>query len=120
MLLHVDFLAIAPVIASIVPASVLVAAITTAASAATASIASIVIVAGARLPLRGLGSALLLDHFCLDLVLSLHILALSLELRPAKRLILQHVLDELLDALANCANTLPTCLRVLPDGPEVV
>ena len=53
------------------------------------------------------------------MVLSLHVRVLLLELLPAQLLILKHVLDELLNALANCADTFITCFRVLPDGPEL-
>ena len=62
---------------------------------------------------------LLLDHLSLDLILSLYVRVLLFELLPAQRLILEHVLDELLNALANRADTLITFLRVLPDGPEL-
>ena len=44
---------------------------------------------------------------------------LLLELLPAQLLILEHVLDELLNALANRTDTLIPSLRVLPDGLEL-
>ena len=119
LLLHVDLLAIASVIASIVATSLLVAAIaaTTASTATAASITTIIVIAG--LLASRIGSLLLLDHLSLNLILSLHVRVLLLELLPAQLLILDHVLDELLNALANSTHTLITSLRVLPDGLEL-
>lgn len=117
LLLHVDFLSITPVIAPVVVT--LVAAIVTTTTAATATTVATVIVVPALIS-GLLGYLLLLNHLSLDLFLCFDICILLLKLLPAKFLVLNHVLNELLNTLTDGTNTFLALFGVSPDLLELV
>lgn len=59
------------------------------------------------------------QHLLLDLLLGLDILVILLQFLPTKLLVLKHVLDQLLNTLADDANIGLSLFRCIPDGAEL-
>jgi len=112
LLLHVDWLAVSPVIASVV-SLVVVTIATTTATTATASTTTIVaaVVAVVALLASCLSCLLLLLDFDLNLLLSLDIFVSVLEFLPAEFLVGNHVEDQDLDTFGHDARVWLCLLR---------
>ena len=101
-------LAVAPVVAPVVTAASF-------ASTSATTTASSIVSATARLLLLSSSFLRLFLHLARNLVLGLNRGVVLFELGPAELLVLEHVLDELLDTLADSAGAWLGCLRLLPD-----
>lgn len=117
LLLHVDALAISPVIATVV--SLVIVTVTTA-TATTSATSTISIIVSIVLLLTCFCSLCLFQHFLLDLLLGLDILVALFELFPAELLVLKHVLDQLLNTFSDNASIRSRSLRNLPDISEIL
>ena len=93
LLLHIN-------VASVISAIVAATATTTTAATCTVVVSTALLASSsiARLRIR------LLDHLALNLVFRLDRAVVLLELGPAERLVLQHILNQLLDTLADLAS----------------
>jgi len=91
-----------------------------AATATTTTITTVAIIVSVVLLLSCLCLLSFFKHLLLDLLLGLDILVILLQFFPTKLLVLKHVLDQLLNTLADEANIGLCLFRCHPDGAELL
>ena len=117
LLIHVDLLAVASVVAVVVTATVTAVPTTTTATTSTAVAALVSVVLTLACLLGGLSLA---KHLLLDLLFSFDFLITRLKFGPSELLVFKHVLDQFLDAFAHNARAGCGLFRSLPDRVEVL